>query len=134
MCKSLTHEITDFCTKKLEPDLKFISFNKKLIIRPDTEKAGFLLQGGRGTLPQNDFPPKRRLPPKIFEKTTERTIETIVYCFEKQWSIVFAPLKFFLAESQIGGTLLYQNSLRNPKNFRTCEPFKFSNARFFYPY
>ena len=25
-------------------------------------------------------------------------------------------------------------SLRNPKNFRTCEPFKFSNARFFYPY
>ena len=24
-------------------------------------------------------------------------------------------------------------SLRNPKKFRTCEPFKFSNARFFYP-
>ena len=25
-------------------------------------------------------------------------------------------------------------SLRNPKKFRTFEPFKFSNARFFYPY
>ena len=25
-------------------------------------------------------------------------------------------------------------SLRNTKNFRTCEPFKFSNARFFFPY
>ena len=24
-------------------------------------------------------------------------------------------------------------SLRNPKKFRTCEPFKFSNARFSYP-
>ena len=25
-------------------------------------------------------------------------------------------------------------SLRNPKKFRTLDPFKFSNARFFYPY
>ena len=25
-------------------------------------------------------------------------------------------------------------SLQNPKKFRTCEPFKFSNVRFFYPY
>ena len=25
-------------------------------------------------------------------------------------------------------------SLRNPKKFRTCEPFKFSDTRFFYPY
>ena len=30
---------------------------------------------------------------------------------------------------------LYQKfSLRNPKKFRTFEPFKLSNARFFYPY
>ena len=28
----------------------------------------------------------------------------------------------------------HQSSLQNPKNFRTCEPFKFSNVRFFYPY
>ena len=27
---------------------------------------------------------------------------------------------------------LIEFSLRNPKNFRTCEPFKFSNARFFF--
>ena len=27
-----------------------------------------------------------------------------------------------------------QISLRNPKTFRTFEPFKFSNAKFFYPY
>ena len=25
----------------------------------------------------------------------ERTIETIAYCFEKQWYIVFSPFKFF---------------------------------------
>ena len=29
---------------------------------------------------------------------------------------------------------LWDISLRNPKNFRTSEPFKFSNARFFYIY
>ena len=29
--------------------------------------------------------------------------------------------------------MLNLSSLRNPKKFRTCEPFKFSNARFFYP-
>ena len=49
---------------------------------------GFLLQGG----PQNDFcPPKRHLPPKIFENTIKRTMETIVYCSKNQWSIV-SPL------------------------------------------
>ena len=46
---------------------------------------------GRGDAPQNDSPPKSHLPPKIFEKTIERTIEKIVCCFEKQWSIVFCP-------------------------------------------
>ena len=29
---------------------------------------------------------------------------------------------------------LYGTSLRNPKKFRTFEPFKFSNAKFFSPY
>ena len=34
------------------------------------------------------------------------------------------------------GNKVYETdySLQNPKNFRTCESFKFSNARFFYPY
>ena len=30
--------------------------------------------------------------------------------------------------------LKLESSFRNPKKFRTFEPFKFSNARFFYPY
>ena len=38
----------------------------------------------------------RRLPPKIFQKTIERTIETAVYCFKNNG----LPPQFFPAESQ----------------------------------
>ena len=42
-----------------------------------------------------------------------------------------------LYEKSIEQLIMYHlqpNSLRNPKKFRTFEPFKFLNARFFYPY
>ena len=49
-------------------------------------------------------PPKRLVPSKIFpgnfRKTIEETIETIAYCIENNGLLSFAPLKFFLAESQ----------------------------------
>ena len=48
-----------------------------------------------GGHPQNDSPLKVICPLKFF-KTIERTIETIVYCFEKQWSIV--PLLIFFQQ------------------------------------
>ena len=47
--------------------------------------------GGGGSAP----PPKKRLfPPKIFKKTTERTIETIAYCFKNNGLLSFAPQIF----------------------------------------
>ena len=58
--------------------------------------SGFLLQGGKGGAPQNDFcPPKRRLPPKIFQKTIERTTETTAYCFKNNGLLSPPTLKFF---------------------------------------
>ena len=55
--------------------------------------------GGRqGHPPETTFarpPPKKKdLCPLKLKKKLERTIETIAYCFKKQWHIVFAPHKF----------------------------------------
>ena len=43
-----------------------------------------------------------------------------------KWGLNLATRSLFASISQY--------SLQNPKNFRTSEPFKFSNVRFFYPY
>ena len=48
------------------------------------------------------------------------------------WEDVLDKASKFLENVVLGYVLHF--SLRNPKNFRTCEPFKVSNARFFYPY
>ena len=61
---------------------------KFAIFRETTHFAGFLLQGAGGASPQNDFCPYKAFPPLKFSKNN---IETIAYCFEKQWSIVFPP-------------------------------------------
>ena len=66
--------------------------------------TAFLLQGGQGRPPQNDFcpPPENAFAPKI--KTIEKTIKTIAYCFKNNGLLSFVPLKFFLAESQYKST------------------------------
>ena len=52
---------------------------------------------------------------------TEEVTESLnIWLLRKLEIITILPCQYF--------------SLRNPKNFRTCKPFKFSNARFFYPY
>ena len=52
--------------------------------------------------------------------------------------IIYRKPSIYIAEHpndpQGRSILVLQYSLRNPKAFRTFEPFKFSNARFFYPY
>ena len=58
---------------------------------------------GRGT-PEND---KKALAPLKILKTIERTIETIAYCLKNNALLSFAPLNFFLAESQQLWYVLY---------------------------
>ena len=72
-----------------------------LLTEKDFRYSGFLRQGGRGCPPKTTSPLRGICPPKIFEETIERTIETIAYCFEKQWSIVFCPLKFFSSRKPV---------------------------------
>ena len=69
-----------FSLVSLKCDFSWASLSSIFELYFDLHFAGFLLQG-RGA-------PPRRLFPLKFSKTTERTIETIAYCFEKQWSIV----------------------------------------------
>ena len=46
-------------------------------------------------------PPLKDVAPLKFSKTTDKTIGTIVHCFKNNGLLSFAPLNFFLAESQL---------------------------------
>ena len=72
---------------------------------------------------------------------SDRELHAIGWFHWPRWSAdgkaAFDPLLFSrdtLSKSINCKQPEYYISLRNPKPFRTFEPFKFSNARFFYPY
>ena len=70
-----------------------LEFSKPFNIRYNIPISSQFILGNRVGSLEGDF--------KIFEITIEKAIGTIAYCFEKQWSVVFGPLKFFfLVESQ----------------------------------
>ena len=75
--------------------------------------------------PENDFcsPPKTLLPPKIFQKTKERTIETTAYCLKIMvYCLMPPPLNIFLTESQDLGTHIICLNLDNSDHSK--EPVK----------
>ena len=78
-----------------------LCFSKDGTFREQISNSLFWLSatGGQGAPPKL-FCPLKGVCPLKFSKTIERTIETIAYCFIKQWFIVFPP-KFFLVESQL---------------------------------
>ena len=79
-----------------------------------------ILAAREGGAPQNDF-----CPSKFFENTIERTIETIAYCFEKQWPIVFCPPYIF--SSRKPGIDLSQEIL-------AIDMFSLPKTKDFFPY
>ena len=66
----------------------------------DEELSGFLLQGSRMRSPKRLFAPLKGVcHPLKLKKQTERTIETIAYCFKNNGLLSFPVLlKFYLAE------------------------------------
>ena len=57
--------------------------------------------------------------------------QSSICCFMAQKSLHIIVLCVEFHFSDVAGDIF---GLRNPKNFRTFELFKFSKARFFYPY
>ena len=80
---SLLHNLSRYCT----PCLIILAFCCR----------------GRGAL-SNDFSRKKRCCPHLKFKNKnaiEITMKTITYCFEKQYSIVFCPLKIFSSRKSV---------------------------------